>query len=151
MTGNSVDPDRTAPIVWFGPYLFASILSLSVLLLAIICISRLQLFSRRHFLMHFFLASNLPPEIHINHVHVHVHNTILLCTFYLPPPPPPHSSCFWDREIMNILTFPSTQLWSWKSLLELQWLCFFGIKTAYAAASPAPPADADHMTGDGYM
>ena len=30
-----------------------------------------------------------------------------------------------------------------------QWLCFFGTKTAYAAASPATPAYADHMTGDG--
>ena len=29
------------------------------------------------------------------------------------------------------------------------WLCFFGIKTAYATASPAPPAYADHMTVDG--
>ena len=30
-----------------------------------------------------------------------------------------------------------------------QWLCFFGTKTAYAASSPAPPAYADHTTGDG--
>ena len=30
-----------------------------------------------------------------------------------------------------------------------QWLCFFDTKTAYTAASPAPPAYADHMAGDG--
>ena len=30
-----------------------------------------------------------------------------------------------------------------------QWLCFFGTKMAYPAASSVPPTCADHMTGDG--
>ena len=43
-------------------------------------------------------ASNLPPEIQVDHVHVNIH---MLCICYLLPPP-----CTLDRGITKILTFP---------------------------------------------
>ena len=61
--------------------------------------------SRRHFKMHFFLASNLPPETHnykpctCTLYHSVVHQLFAL------------SFCTWDRGIMEIFTFPSTKLW----------------------------------------
>ena len=53
---NSVDPDQTAPIgaVCSGSTLFASILYLSVMLGKYL---QQTTFSRRHFLMHFFLGA----------------------------------------------------------------------------------------------
>ena len=52
---NSVDPDQTAPIgaVCSGPTLFASILNLFSNVRQLFAADN---FSRRHFLMHFFLA-----------------------------------------------------------------------------------------------
>ena len=45
-------------------------------------------------------ASKLPPEIHVDHVHM----ITLVC--YAPPPPPRT----WDRGITKILTFSSAKL-----------------------------------------
>ena len=64
-----------------------------------------------------------------------------LCLFLL---------CF--RACLFIAAFWSPAgkgLTSWLSFVMSNWLCFFRTKMAYAAASPAPPAYRDHMTGDG--
>ena len=86
MTGNSVDSDQTALAVWLEPYLCASILTLSVLLKAIICISRLQ---QTTFLMHFlgfkFAAWNTYKPCACTCILYHS----VVHLLFAPPPPPP--------------------------------------------------------------
>ena len=77
MTGNSVD--CSCSLIW------AISLCIYTYIVSIIVGNYLyQSPSAGDIFNAFFLASNLPPEIHTNHVHVHVYYVILLCTFYLP-------------------------------------------------------------------
>ena len=46
-------------------------------------------------------ASNLPPEIQVDHI-----NNYVLCICYLHP----HTPCTWDRGITKLLTLPSAKI-----------------------------------------